>query len=364
MPQVLSNFDMNNQSQAKNALDSIDAKDYVTQDEIPQSVIPTSFLSYDTASFNINPTALTPMPIFETLDPNNVGTAVTKISDTQIRIEETGSYFGFINIAMQSNVPRAAPVFFVYVNGSLISQGAIAWNSSYIRSNSNHNESSTSGTFRLTLNQNDLLEIRSQADAATGTVTPRGANACQFCLYQMPAQAIKGEKGDKGDPGPSQFFAGNGVPNPALGDVGDYYKDNLTSDYYTKTGSSTWTLQGNDKGTAAARRTYWAERNGNVSTGSNFAFGNGAQNSEGVPVFESGEIDKVGFKSNSGYTSITIGVLINGVTTITANFTPSTVVQTLATPVPVAEGDSIAFEVVAVSGNTGICVASCQVVDV
>tara|TARA_R110001632_G_scaffold46491_1_gene118097 strand:+ start:736 stop:1890 length:1155 start_codon:yes stop_codon:yes gene_type:complete len=77
------------------------------------------------------------------------------------------------------------------------------------------------------------------------------------------SQGIQGEPGVEGDPGTNgtngtngangapgsngtdgnRWFSGNGVPNNAIGNQGDYYLDGLTGDIYIKTGLG-WTLSG------------------------------------------------------------------------------------------------------------------------
>jgi len=51
----------------------------------------------------------------------------------------------------------------------------------------------------------------------------------------------------------SKWYTGSGAPGSSLGEVDDYYLDNDTGDYYKKTGSSTWTLQGNLEGPAGPK---------------------------------------------------------------------------------------------------------------
>lgn len=44
------------------------------------------------------------------------------------------------------------------------------------------------------------------------------------------------------------WLNGSGAPDAGDGNTGDFYLDNDTGDYYKKTNSTTWTLQGNLKG--------------------------------------------------------------------------------------------------------------------
>lgn len=61
---------------------------------------------------------------------------------------------------------------------------------------------------------------------------------------------IAGADGAPGADG-SGWITGSGAPDGALGRVDDLYLDTDTGDYYLKTGSSTWTLQGSLKGADA-----------------------------------------------------------------------------------------------------------------
>jgi len=65
------------------------------------------------------------------------------------------------------------------------------------------------------------------------------------------ATGAQGPAGATGAPG-SVWWTGSGAPSGATGIVGDFYLDAATGDYYKKTGSSAWTLQGNIKGPAGA----------------------------------------------------------------------------------------------------------------
>jgi hypothetical protein len=42
----------------------------------------------------------------------------------------------------------------------------------------------------------------------------------------------------------SEWLNGSGAPSIALGELGDYYVNNDSGDYYEKTGTTTWTLVG------------------------------------------------------------------------------------------------------------------------
>jgi len=71
-----------------------------------------------------------------------------------------------------------------------------------------------------------------------------------------PVQGPEGPQGDPGEPGEagppgadgadgSRWYTDEGSPDSGLGEVGDFYLDSDTGDYYEKTGETTWTLQGN-----------------------------------------------------------------------------------------------------------------------
>ena len=110
------------------------------------------------------------------------------------------------------------------------------------------------GTDYISMGLSQLLSVPYALFAATGNVGPEG-----------PA----GPKGDPGDPGiqgppgtngtngmngidGALWITGNGVPSIDLGVINDLYLDIPTGDFYLKTDSGTWTLQGNLKGPQGA----------------------------------------------------------------------------------------------------------------
>jgi len=61
-------------------------------------------------------------------------------------------------------------------------------------------------------------------------------------------QGIAGNNGTSG----SLWYSGTGAPAGGLGAVNDFYINTSNSDYYKKTGTTTWTLQGNLQGAAGS----------------------------------------------------------------------------------------------------------------
>lgn len=74
-----------------------------------------------------------------------------------------------------------------------------------------------------------------------GPVGPQGVQGVQGI------QGIQGPQGDAGADGVQVLF-GTGAPAGGLGGIGDYYKATDSGDFYEKTGTSAWTLRGNDTG--------------------------------------------------------------------------------------------------------------------
>jgi len=97
----------------------------------------------------------------------------------------------------------------------------------------------SSGTTYLFL---DTVSYNGSSYVATTTVPAGQANPSINASWAVMAQA-----GASGAPG-SQWYTGAGAPAGATGVVGDWYLNSTTGDYYSKTGASTWTLQGNLKG--------------------------------------------------------------------------------------------------------------------
>ena len=88
----------------------------------------------------------------------------------------------------------------------------------------------------------DTVSYNGSSYVATATVPAGGANPSINASWAMMAQA--GSTGTAG----SQWYTGSGAPAGGAGVVGDWYLNSANGDYYSKTGASTWTLQGNLKG--------------------------------------------------------------------------------------------------------------------
>jgi len=124
------------------------------------------------------------------------------------------------------------------------------------------------------MGQSQLLSVPYALFALTGNQGPKGdpgTPGAQGAPGNDGAKGDTGNKGDKGDPGvpgppgpngsPGQdgspgtngtngalWLTGSGIPAGALGNINDLYLNNDNGDYYLKTSTVTWTLQGNLKG--------------------------------------------------------------------------------------------------------------------
>ncbi|MCP4322156.1 MAG: hypothetical protein GY787_09945 [Alteromonadales bacterium] len=100
----------------------------------------------------------------------------------------------------------------------------------------------------VSLNANDFLNVIClAAGGAAHTVTFE-------VEITKTITGLKGEQGDQGLPGTdgiAQVRTGSGVPANTLGNDGDFYLDNNTGNYYTKSGG-VWSLQGNLTGPSGA----------------------------------------------------------------------------------------------------------------
>ena len=104
--------------------------------------------------------------------------------------------------------------------------------------------------------KNDLEQdppdfLFSSTRGPAGPAGPTGPQGPQGPAGPVGATGAQGPVGAPGAPG-SVWWTGSGAPSGATGIVGDFYLDAATGDYYKKTGSSAWTLQGNIKGPAGA----------------------------------------------------------------------------------------------------------------
>jgi len=100
----------------------------------------------------------------------------------------------------------------------------------------------------VTLNPNDYLN-------ATCLAAGGAAHTVTFEVeITKTITGLKGDQGAQGIPGTdgiAQVRTGTGAPANTLGNDGDFYLDNSTGNYYTKSGG-VWTLQGNLTGPSGA----------------------------------------------------------------------------------------------------------------
>ncbi|MCP4076689.1 MAG: hypothetical protein GY744_10970, partial [Gammaproteobacteria bacterium] len=100
----------------------------------------------------------------------------------------------------------------------------------------------------VSLNANDFLNVICLAPGGAAHTVTFEVEITKTIV------GLKGEQGDQGDPGTdgiAQVRTGNGAPANTLGNDGDFYLDNATGNYYTKSGG-VWTLQGNLTGPTGA----------------------------------------------------------------------------------------------------------------
>lgn len=131
------------------------------------------------------------------------------------------------------------------------------------------------GTNFSPMGESQLLSVPYALFAATGNQGPKG-DPGPMGVPGTPgangATGDKGDKGDQGDPGPpgtngamgtpgadgapgangALWYTGTGAPDGALGIINDLYLNNDNGDYYLKTSTITWTLEGNLKGPSGA----------------------------------------------------------------------------------------------------------------
>ncbi len=153
------------------------------------------------------------------------------------------------------------------------------------------------GTNYITMGASQLLSVPYALFAATGNEGPQGPQGPQGPMGIQGlagADGAKGDQGDKGDPGepgptgpPGQdgvpgmdgtpgmdgsngaiWLTGSGIPADTSGQINDLYLNNDNGDYYLKTGSAVWMLEGNltgpsgsggglGEGSAIGNTTYW-----------------------------------------------------------------------------------------------------------
>jgi microcystin-dependent protein len=89
------------------------------------------------------------------------------------------------------------------------------------------------------------------ATGPTGPTGPTGLTGSTGPQGTPGTAGSTGSTGAAGTPG-SLWYQGSGVPASGTGVVNDHYLNTATGDTYAKTGVSTWTLAGNNKGTTGS----------------------------------------------------------------------------------------------------------------
>jgi len=128
------------------------------------------------------------------------------------------------------------------------------------------------GTNYSPMGSSQLLSVPYALFAATGNIGPQGPMGVQGPPGNDGVKGDQGDKGNTGDPGPpgtngapgadgtpgmngmngAIWLTGSGVPAGGSGNINDLYLNNDNGDYYLKTSTVTWTLEGNLKGPSGA----------------------------------------------------------------------------------------------------------------
>lgn len=130
-------------------------------------------------------------------------------------------------------------------------QWEVTVNGSSVGATVTHNGQTTVGVLDIDVVAGDYLNASCISNGGGGAHTVVFEVEQSFTLNGFQgAQGIQGPPGNDGTngiDGIAQVRTGTGVPSPALGNNGDFFLDNSTGNYYTKSGG-TWTQQGNLKG--------------------------------------------------------------------------------------------------------------------
>jgi len=97
----------------------------------------------------------------------------------------------------------------------------------------------------------DLVELELNPNGTPSSVKSTIDQLAASTAFSARYAAIGSGGGGSGTPG-SKWYNGAGAPSTATGIIGDYYINDTTADIYEKTGTTTWTLRLNIKGSAGA----------------------------------------------------------------------------------------------------------------
>lgn len=161
-------------------------------------------------------------------DPLAAMTVQEEVDELKVQHDDLRVYVGGIS----SGTPGS-----VWYNGTGAPAGSLGVVGDYYLDTANGNVYNKTGAATWALVGN----IKGPT-GATGPVGPAGPTG---------ATGATGPTGAAGPPG-SVWWTGSGAPASGTGIVGDFYLNSANGDYYQKTGTSTWTLQGNIKGPTGA----------------------------------------------------------------------------------------------------------------
>lgn len=156
---------------------------------------------------------------------------------------------------------------YVWLNGSGVPNNSLGYNDNYYLDNDTKNYyNKVNGSWILVgnLRGSTWLNGTTNPTASDGNVLDYFINTTTYDYFKKTNSTtwislgnIKGATGASGTNGingtnGATWLNGSGVPSTGLGSINDYYLNNTTSDYYQKTGSTTWSLLGSFKGLTGA----------------------------------------------------------------------------------------------------------------
>lgn len=137
-------------------------------------------------------------------------------------------------------------------------------------------------TLNIPISQGDTLRVFSTSDVNDNDVVVVEVE------FPIAIAALKGDTGPAGQSGHSgfDFLTGNGAPGGAVGQDGDVYLDNLSGDFYRKSGG-VWSYESNFKGPAGGIAPLIMVTNDTMTNCNSSTTGNQAANLNTTPVIES-----------------------------------------------------------------------------
>lgn len=268
---ILSNLDLNNDSQAKNAINSVDAQDYVTRSELPVTNTDV-ILAYDmyTSEDNSSGTGRLSWGNGST----DVGSGAVVLRSGTIR-----------NVGISTGAAASNQNINLEVNGTVV--GSIT-----------HNGSVTIQDLSIAVNQGDIMNLNRTSSAGGGVIV--GTIEVE---YETNVELFRGPQGDTGDTGPAGLDGNSVITGGATPPVDPaplqaaYFQTN--GDVYLSENTNSWSFLFNIMPAAVLTAKYTNVAVTNVNTAGTFSGINT------TPLF-----DQVG--SSISVTSDTITILQNG----------------------------------------------------